>query len=516
MGIELISFIRENIRKEGGRFNIHVVRNTPDWFKKRGATDKLNDIMESTTFLDDDAKFPERIHCILNGITSKPICVNPKCNNYVNYHQGEYHNYCSNKCHLSSDEKKEKTKQTVIEKYGVTNVSKSLDVRKKLSEANQRNKNKTSKKSIETSYYKWKDHAEERYNELAIEPVFNGPMKREDRIFRCLVCNNEFKQDAFMLSNGLGKHGLRCPHCHPKRESKIELKICNWLDEIGIKFLRNDRKTFGFEVDILIPDKKLCIELDGVLWHSFGHSKYHYINNADREDNNVHLRKKIVAENAGYSLLRFTDIEIQNQKKFEIIKSIILVKLCMAEKIYARCCSTREIDSVELSQFLEENHLIGKLNSSKKFGLFFNDILVQVIGFGKPRFAKDHDWELYRLCTAKNTLVVGGFSKLLKYATNNGVRGKINSFVDRRFSEGCGYESVGFERIRSTPPNYFYWHQKDGSVVKRYEAQKHKLQKLLGNEFDPNKTETDNMYDVGFRKFYDCGNWVYSLELNWD
>ena len=110
MGIELISFIRENIRKEGGRFNIHVVRNTPDWFKKRGATDKLNDIMESTTFLDDDAKFPERIHCILNGITSKPICVNPKCNNYVNYHQGEYHNYCSNKCHLSSDEKKEKTK----------------------------------------------------------------------------------------------------------------------------------------------------------------------------------------------------------------------------------------------------------------------------------------------------------------------------------------------------------------------------------------------------------------------
>jgi hypothetical protein len=42
--------------------------------------------------------------------------------------------------------------------------------------------------------------------------------------------------------------------------------------------------------------------------------------------------------------------------------------------------------------------------------------------------------------------------------------------------------------------------------------QKHKLKELVGTKLDtfkPNKTETANMFDNGYRKIYDCGNNVY-------
>lgn len=43
----------------------------------------------------------------------------------------------------------------------------------------------------------------------------------------------------------------------------------------------------------------------------------------------------------------------------------------------------------------------------------------------------------------------------------------------------------------------------------RYQTQKHKLPKLLGNTFDPSLSEADNTIKAGFVKIYDCGNAVY-------
>ena len=88
---------------------------------------------------------------------------------------------------------------------------------------------------------------------------------------------------------------------------------------------------------------------------------------------------------------------------------------------------------------------------------------------------------------------------------------KIMSFVDRRFSDGHGYSAVGFDLIRSTPPNYFYLNQDDYSLIPRYRAQKHKLPAILGDKFNPSKTEKMNMIDNGYRIYYDCGNFVFEL-----
>ena len=44
------------------------------------------------------------------------------------------------------------------------------------------------------------------------------------------------------------------------------------------------------------------------------------------------------------------------------------------------------------------------------------------------------------------------------------------------------------------------------------QTQKHKIGNLLGESFDPNLTETENMEKNGFLKLYDCGNLIMRKE----
>ena len=126
--------------------------------------------------------------------------------------------------------------------------------------------------------------------------------------------------------------------------------------------------------------------------------------------------------------------------------------------------------------------------------------------FGKPRFNQQFNWELIRYATSKH--VIGGAGKLLAYFRRTYV-GSIITYADRRFSQGNMYEKLGFRLINITKPNY--WWVKDNKVLSRYQTQKSRLAKLLGDKYDPNKTEAENMNNAGFNKIYDCGNLVFTM-----
>ena len=70
----------------------------------------------------------------------------------------------------------------------------------------------------------------------------------------------------------------QCTKLLPKQAqfSTLEVKIRQWLDNWGIKYVTNDRR-FGQEMDIYIPSLKLAIEVNGSYWHSveYKSSLYH-------------------------------------------------------------------------------------------------------------------------------------------------------------------------------------------------------------------------------------------------
>jgi len=468
----------------------------------------VDDFFARTDFLKGKYPVTVRARCLKEGITQIPICQNENCKNEVNFQFSsmKFSKYCSSKCSLTAEETLAKRKNTNLKKYGCENVFQNPKIAANIQ---LKNKNNHWKDSMKLAFKKRKIDLFESNYESKIKAFNDAGLKIsnytvEKCILTCKTCNSTFDVNDYPFLN----NGLRCPFCFPKHESKLELTICNFLDELGVSYIRNDRKMFGAEIDILIPDYKIGIEVDGLLWHSFGKSKYSYLDNYKHLNKNVHLKKTILLEENGYQLLRFTDIEIN--KKIEIVKSIIKGKLQKHKTIFARKCEIRSLSSKMLTDFLEENHLHGSINSSIRYGLFYQNTLVMVISLGKSRFKKDEKLELYRLCTLKNTTVVGGFSKLLKHVKKED-SSNIMSFVDRRFSDGHGYLKVGFKLTRTTTPNYSYLDQNKYVLIPRYKAQKHKLHKILGDKFDDSKTEKCNMINEGYRIYFDCGNYVFEL-----
>ena len=209
-----------------------------------------------------------------------------------------------------------------------------------------------------------------------------------------------------------------------------------------------------------------------------------------------------ITEKKGIQLFHMFEFE-----DVEIWKSVISGKIGLNQRIFARKCEIREVSHNDSVKFLNDNHLQGSCNASVRLGLYYNNELVQLMTFGKPRFNKNFDFELLRLCSKKFTNVIGGASKLLKHFRNT-FKGSIISYANRRFSNGNLYRKLGFKEKGVTDVNYFY--TKGDIVLTRYQCQKHKLKDLLEN-FDPNLSERENMLNNGYHRIYDCGNYIFEL-----
>lgn len=281
-----------------------------------------------------------------------------------------------------------------------------------------------------------------------------------------------------------------CPTCSSPI-SRIESEVASWFPWDKL----NDRKILaGRELDMVSEIHKLAVEVNGVYWHSETCGK----------DAKYHLDKLIRCNDAGYDLMQFYDSEARN--KPNIVKSMIGNKMELSEKIHARKCSLIELDYKTAKEFLEANHINGSSVASKCYGLLYNDEIVSVMTFAKPRFS-NHEWEMIRFASKCGFAVIGGASKLFNGFVKTTNPASVVTYANLRYSSGGVYKSLGFTETHQTKPNYEY--HKGNAKVSRYSAQKHKLVKLLGDKYDESKSETQNMLDNGFHKVYDCGNKVF-------
>jgi hypothetical protein len=332
-----------------------------------------------------------------------------------------------------------------------------------------------------------------------VEPLFTkeeykGNDYEHDYKFKCLKCGNIF--EGKLYSGRIP----RCYICNPKlsRTSKAEKEIQNWLSGF-ISIEKNKMFDKKYELDIYIPSKKFGIEFNGLFWHS-------EING--EKGRNYHLNKTEFFENQGIQILHIFEDEWIDKR--EIVKSIILSKLgLIPTKIFARKCQIKEISSADARLFYFDNHIQGEVNSKVNIGLYYQNELVSLMSFSKPRFNKNYDWEMTRFCTKVGVNVVGAAGRLLSHFKTT-YKGTLISYADRRFSMGKLYEQLGFTKAKTSSPDYFYFK----SPLKRFhrvQFQKHKLKEKL-DIFDPQLTEWQNMQLNGWDRIWDCGNLVFILK----
>lgn len=305
------------------------------------------------------------------------------------------------------------------------------------------------------------------------------------------ICDNGHTFRAIptnVLNNDTG-----CPHCKPKISSQEDLVVSILGNE---NVTRSCREVIPpLELDICLPDKLMAIEVNGRHWHSETFGK----------DAGYHIGKTKQCLDKGVTLLHFWDDEID--KKFPIVSSMISSKIGKTIKLSARKLDICRVDSVEAKLFLNSNHLQGSAKASVNIGLFDDNGLVQIMTFSKPRFGTKAEWEIVRIASKLGYTIVGGASKILNNFKRLYNPTSIMSYADLRYSTGDVYKILGFTFSHNSKPNYFY--TRSAKNISRYQAQKHKLPKLLGEKFDQSKSETENMLASGYNKVYDCGNAVY-------
>lgn len=430
--------------------------------------------------------------------------------------------------------RQEKSEKTCMERYGVKNASSTNEVREKVKQANLKkfgvdNPNKlpeTLEKVRKTCLEKYGVDCQFKRKEVIettikkswekiltwtdfVTPLFTfdeytGYSRNQEYKWKCTKCGNEFVQHLYHTKiSDLSTFVPRCLKCYPINiGSYKEIDLQNFCAQY-FNIEKNNRQLIKpLELDIIIPEKKIAIEFNGIYWHS----------DKIKNDQMYHLNKTLKCEEVGYKLIHIWEYDWINLNKQNILKEKIKSLLGVDQtKIYARKCEIKEISSKEKNEFLNKHHIQGEDKSKIKLGLFHENELVAVMTFGKPRFNKNYEYELIRYATKSGCQVLGGAGKLLKYFEQNYNPKNIITYADRSYSQGNMYRQIGFSLNKISDPSYVW--AKGNEILSRYQCQKHKLKEILGDNYNERLSENENMSLNGFYKLYDCGNLVFEKHL---
>ena len=344
----------------------------------------------------------------------------------------------------------EKAKKTNLERYGSENVMDCKDIRKRIETTNldrygvkHPTKNKNVKNKIKQSMI-----------DSGFALSYMGKTMKE--------WSKELGKPYTTLVVQARRWGLKEAIDIPTHVNELEHVVKTWLDKEQIPYTHN-AVIEGRKSDFLLPNK-IVIECDGLYWHS------------DKIlDDNYHVIKMQHYTDNGYTPLFFRSNEIYDS--FDIIKSIILNKLGQSKRIFARKCIIEEI----IPEFFQVNHLMGK-GRGKCYGLIYEGEVV----CGLQVLVKSDNMEVSRFCPKLGHQIVGGFSKLLKFAeeVNRDNIDNVFTFIDKRYGKGDYLESLGFKYKKCYPS--FRW--TDGHQI-----------------FHRMKFKGNSGYDQGLAKIWDCG-----------
>jgi len=308
-----------------------------------------------------------------------------------------------------------------------------------------------------------------------------------------------------LSDNCLEKYGVPWPCMRDEARTSAGGKNsgpnCAFNNEL-LKVFSEDQIQREFRLENYSYDFKIgnvLIEIDPIPTHNSTWNPH----GGDPLQKEYHKRKSDTAKAHGYRCIHIWDWD-----KFSSIIKLLLPRLT----IYARKCTISSIDKTTTKQFLINNHLQGYAQSSIDIGLFYNDELVSVMTFGKPRYNQRYEYELIRYCSIYN--VIGGAEKLFSYFVKTYRPKSIVSYCDESKFEGKTYEKLGFTYKDSSISKHWA-HPKDARHITDNLLRQRGFDQLLGKEFGCYGKGTRNdelMLKHGFVEIYDAGQATYVWE----
>lgn len=212
------------------------------------------------------------------------------------------------------------------------------------------------------------------------------------------------------------------------------------------------------------------------------------------------LNKTITAEENNYHCIHIWDWD-----NWENIINMLLPK----QKLYARKLQIKEISKQQANVFLNKYHIQNRCNGNiVNLGLYFNNKLVQVMTFGKPRYNKNYQWELLRLCSHNNYMIVGGAERLFKYFVEKYNPKSVLSYCDVSKFTGKVYERLdGFKLKQQTKPQKVW--SKNKQKITDNLLRMRGYDQLFNTNYGKGTDNEELMLENGWLPIYDCGQKVF-------
>lgn len=479
-------------------------------------------------------KWTERLYWFYHNLNDYPKC--PVCGNvpkFINLKLG-YREFCGYKCMNSYNDIQERKKETSRKNWGVDNPMQSKKVQDKLRESIQEKYGVNNafqasdfkEKRIRTNLKKYgvEHHLQnevikqkliktQRLKNIFIDSNLIGYTNDGQQIRKCTKkdCNKCKKKyyitptNIYFDRNRLGYE--TCTNLVPignSNKSSLEYKVKELLDRYNIQYISNNRKLMHDkkELDIFIPKFNLAIECNGIWSHSV-------MNNPSPKPRNYHINKTKQCRKYNIEVIHLWEDWIMG--KWDIVESMLLNKLGITDKIYARNTEIREISVKDSKEFIERNHIQGApVMTHVRLGLYYKNELVSVMTFT----IQNNEWHLDRFCSKLNTRVVGGASKLLNYFIKHYDPDTIISFSSNDISNGNLYKQLGFKSDYKYQQSYWYF--RPGTLKRDHRSSWSKseiVRKGIKEKIDDTWTEFEVMEELGFFCIYDSGQFKWILKL---
>lgn len=261
------------------------------------------------------------------------------------------------------------------------------------------------------------------------------------------------------------------------------------LQENNISFEREfrlDNYSYDFKIE------NILIEIDPTVTHNTTWSPF---NTAPKND--YHYLKSQCAKEHSFRCIHVFDWD-------DIDKIICLLK--QRNKVFARECKIKEISKNTAQEFLEKYHLQGYAKDEIRLGLFYNDELVSVMTFGKPRYNKKFEYELVRYCSIYN--VVGGAEKLFQYFIKNNNVSSVISYCDCAKFDGNVYDKLGFTKTNCSISKHWYNIKTKVHITDNLLRQRG-FDQLFGTNYGKGTDNSTLMLENGFVEVFDAGQSRY-------
>lgn len=394
----------------------------------------------------------------------------------------------------------EKTRQTCLDKYGVTSTNKLESMKEKSKKTclerygteyaiqNKEMREKIEKTNLEKYGVKIASCNKEIANKIRTKLTTKSEEERKIIQEKIRQTNLEKYGVEYFCLTDKARNGLTCIS-KPNKNFQAMLKNYNIDSELEFSLVK-------YAYDLKIND--ILIEINPTITHNS--SREINIGNyfVKPKSSTYHQDKSLFALKNGYFCLHIWDWDDED-KIVEILKP--------KKPLYARSLKIKEPSYEEIDLFLEKYHLQGSCYGQEiRLGLYKDDELIQVMTFGKPRYNKTYEYELLRLCTKAGYSVVGGAERLFNHFLNTYNPNSIISYCDNSKFKGDVYKKLGMELKSYGKPSkhwfnpFTFRHITDNLLRQRGYSQLH-------NDKIHKKGESNEllMLEAGYLEIYDCG-----------